>query len=85
MGSQALSYRPLVLRSNRRVELQVLRGRNGTALTVDGQATIPLADGSVVEVQASEHDVAVASVVERTRFRTIRERLRWGAPLVREE
>lgn len=84
LASQALTYRPLVLRPNRRVELAVLAGRHGTALTIDGQETLPLADGSVVEVREAEHDLAVASVVERTRFRTIRERLHWGAPLVEE-
>lgn len=84
LASQSLAYRPLVLRSNRRVELLVLRGRHGTALTVDGQETVALAKGSVVEVTEAEHDVRVASVVERTRFRTIRERLHWGAPVVPE-
>jgi NAD+ kinase len=82
LASQAMTFRPLVLRSNRRVELVVQESRHGTALTVDGQETIGLTDGSVVAVEAAAHDVHVASVVERTRFRTIRERLHWGAPLV---
>jgi len=84
LASQALTYRPLVLRPNRRVELAVLRARHGTALTIDGQETLALAKGSVVEVREAEHDLKAATVVERTRFRTIRERLHWGAPLVVE-
>ena len=80
----ASTYRPLVLRPNRRVELVVTDGRHGTALTIDGQQTVELTPGSVVEVRQAEQDLSVATVVERTRFRTIRERLHWGAPLVPE-
>jgi NAD+ kinase len=84
LASQALTYRPLVLRSNRKVELAVLGSRSGTALTVDGQGTVPLEEGDVVEATEAGHDLQVATVVSRTRFRTIRERLHWGAPLVSE-
>jgi NAD+ kinase len=81
LASHALTYRPLVLRANRKIELEVVKARHGTALTIDGQQTVPLREGTLVEVREAEQDLRVASVVERTRFRTIRERLRWGAPL----
>lgn len=81
LASHGLTYRPLVLRSNRQIELCASGGRHGTALTIDGQETIELGEGSVVEVCEAEHPLMAASVVERTRFRTIRERLKWGAPL----
>jgi NAD+ kinase len=81
LASHALTYRPLVLRANRKIELEVVKARHGTALTIDGQQTVPLREGTRVEVREAEQDLRVASVVERTRFRTIRERLRWGAPL----
>ncbi|MBM4013777.1 MAG: NAD(+)/NADH kinase [Planctomycetes bacterium] len=82
VNSQSMTYRPLVLRSSRRIELVVGAARHGTALTVDGQETIELAAGSVIEVLESELDLHAATVVLRSRFRTIRERLKWGDPLV---
>ncbi len=82
VNSQALTYRPLVLRSSRRIELLVHRARHGTALTIDGQETVALDEGSVVEVVEAAADLRAATVVTRTRFRTIRERLKWGAPMV---
>lgn len=82
LASHALTYRPLVLRPNRRIEIVVGRARHGTSLTIDGQPAVRLPGGSVVEVREADQDLKVASAVERTRFRTVRERLRWGAPLV---
>lgn len=82
LASHALTYRPLVLRPNRRIEIVVGPARHGTSLTIDGQPAVRLASGSVVEVREADQDLKVASAVERTRFRTVRERLRWGAPLV---
>ena len=82
VNSQSMTYRPLVLRSTRRIELVVGAARHGTALTVDGQETLELAAGSVIEVLESESDLHAATVVLRSRFRTIRERLKWGDPLV---
>ena len=82
VNSQSLTYRPLVLRSTRRIELLVHQARHGTALTVDGQVTLPLEEGSVVEIAESPLDLRAATVVTRTRFSTIRERLKWGAPMV---
>ena len=82
LASHSLTYRPLVLRPNRRIELEILNARHGTSLTIDGQETVALRRGTVVEVKVAEQDLLVASVVDRTRFRTVRERLRWGAPLV---
>ncbi len=84
VNSQSLTYRPLVLRSNRRVELAVLKARHGTALTIDGQQTIAVGEGTVIEVADAAQDLVAATVVSRTRFRTIRERLQWGAPIVSE-
>jgi NAD+ kinase len=85
IASQAMTYRPLVLREHRRVQLLVLGARHGAALTMDGRGTRRLELGSAVEITASDQDVPVATVVRRSRFRTLRERLHWGAPLVHEQ
>jgi NAD+ kinase len=82
LASHALTYRPLVLRPNRRIEIEVGKARHGTSLTIDGQRAVELRQGTVVEVREADQDLRVASAVDRTRFRTVRERLRWGAPLV---
>jgi NAD+ kinase len=82
LASHALTYRPLVLRPNRRIEIEVGKARHGTSLTIDGQKAVELRQGTIVEVREADRDLRVASAVDRTRFRTVRERLRWGAPLI---
>ncbi len=82
LASQAMTYRPLILRPTRTVELAVIEARHGTSVTIDGGPARPLPTGSVVEIRASDHDVRVASIVDRSRFRTLRERLHWGSPLI---
>jgi NAD+ kinase len=82
LSSQAMTFRPLVLTEDRRVELKVGRARSGTMLTIDGAESRPLESGSVVELSRSESELQVATIVRRSRFRTLRERLHWGAPLV---
>jgi NAD+ kinase len=81
LASHAMTYRPLVLRPRRSVEMVVLAGRHGTALTIDGQQTLALEEGTLVQLGDAGRDLQVATVVERSRFRTLRERLHWGAPL----
>ena len=82
LASQALTYRPLVLQASRRIELVVVGSRSGTSLTMDGQVTVALSPGTVVEVSDSGQDLKVASVGRRSRFLTLRDRLRWGEPLI---
>lgn len=81
LASHAMSYRPLVLNAARRLEMVVLGARHGTAVTLDGQDTLNLEEGCVVEVSDAGQDLAVATILPRSRFRTLRERLHWGAPL----
>jgi NAD+ kinase len=80
-GSHALTYRPLVLQHERVIEVVVADSRRGTSLTIDGDRTEALQPGDVVRVEDSGQDLQVATVVRRSRFRTLRERLHWGAPL----
>lgn len=80
LASQALTWRPLVLRPERRVEI-LLAGSRPAAVILDGRPAARLTGKALVEVCADERDLLVASIVRRSRFRTLRERLRWGEPL----
>ncbi len=82
LTAHALTFRPLVLNAERRVELKVGPVRSGAAVTLDGREPVELRQGDIIEVRASSKDLRVASIVDRSRFRTLRERLHWGAPLV---
>ncbi len=78
IASHALTYRPLVLAENRRVEWSILETRHGTSITVDGMSTRRLEPGTLVELTVSSQGLQVATVVERSRYRTLRDRLSWG-------
>ncbi len=82
LASQSMTYRPLILHATRKIEIVVLKARHGTAITLDGLESQVLESGSVVQLSASEREVRVARIVERSRLRTIRERLQWGVPLI---
>lgn len=80
-GSHAMTYRPLVLHHSRVVELVATAARHGTMVTIDGELRTSLGEGDVVRVEDAAEDLQVATVVRRSRFQTLRERLHWGAPL----
>ena len=84
LASQALTFRPLVVRSHRKVEMVVHRARHGTAVTLDGRETVTLPERAVIEVRDAQQDFSLLRVTERSRFRTLRERLHWGSPLIEE-
>ncbi|MFG0317126.1 MAG: NAD(+)/NADH kinase [Planctomycetota bacterium JB042] len=79
LAPHTLSSRPLVLDARRRLTVHVLpRYRRTVKLVLDGQRAVPLKPRDRVEVRRSNKTVRFLSIVDRSFFRTLREKFRWG-------
>jgi NAD+ kinase len=75
---QGLSYRPIVLSPDSRVEVSVLESSGITSAAVDGQGFFPLRAGDSVRV--ARHPIAYPLLgwSELDPYRRLRERLGWS-------
>jgi NAD+ kinase len=74
-----LTYRPLVDAAAKQYTIRVRRPE-GAALTADGQALGPLAEGQTVTVRRAPVSFQLVKVPGRTYYQTLRDKLRWGVP-----
>ncbi len=89
LAAQSLSFRPIVVPGESRVEVTVHRVNDaghglGTTLVVDGQLLAPLAPGDRVLVHRSERRVRFVRNPQTDYWSTLIDKLRWAAaPKVR--
>lgn len=79
---QGLSYRPLVLHPDSRVELIVTEAGGITTLVVDGQGFFPMKQGHRVEVTRHPVPYPLLAWPELDAWRRLRERLGWSGRIV---
>jgi NAD+ kinase len=73
-----LTYRPVVVSNEAKVEL-TLRGESGEVyVTFDGQTSQPMQPGDVVRVRQSRHQVKLVSPPGKNYFQVLRHKLRWA-------
>lgn len=72
-----LSTRPLVLTDDVTIELTVARSTGKTALTVDGQVGLELAEGDRIEVRQAARGVRFAHLPGYSYFAVLRQKLHW--------
>lgn len=72
-----LAIRPLVVRAESTIAIEILRGMEGL-VTVDGQAGGKLVQGNRVTVQRSPNDVRLLRLPDDNFFSVLRQKLRWG-------
>lgn len=77
VSAHSLTHRPLVVRDTSQVELVVKTGEDEAYLSVDGQISMPMADGDRVLCRKSEYRVRLLRV-KGTFFDVLREKLKWG-------
>ncbi len=79
LASHALSIRPLVLNGDRSLSIRpcVDRGRSAV-LTLDGQRAVPVKVGDEVRVVRSPRSFRLMTVVDRSFFDTLRQKLHWS-------
>ena len=73
-----LSFRPIVVSSASRIQVELVTPGEEVYLTLDGQRGSPMAGGDVVEVRRSEHELRLVSSPKRGYFELLREKLGWG-------
>jgi NAD+ kinase len=75
----SLTYRPLVDGADRTYTIQVLRGTGGV-LIVDGQHLVPLSLEHKVIFRKAPVQFQLIKVPGQAYYRTLRDKLHWGAP-----
>src|SRR5262245_52268804 len=79
IAPHTLTYRPLVLPANARIELRpVIEPQSDIVLTFDGQFGLPLQRDDVVAVARARRQLRFLRTSPRTHFDMLREKLKWG-------
>jgi NAD+ kinase len=78
ISPHTLSNRPVVLRPNAGVRIVVGPREEDVILTIDGQETVSLAPGDVVEARRGP-SVCLVRSPDRTYYDVLRSKLAWGA------
>jgi NAD+ kinase len=74
----SLSFRPIVINADSKVEVSGVRLNVGTTLSIDGQLSVKLAIDDVVEVERHKGDFLVVNNPLRTQWDTLATKLRWA-------
>jgi NAD+ kinase len=79
IAPHTLTYRPLVLPANARIELRpLIEPQSDIVLTFDGQFGLPLQRDDVVDVARARRQLRFLRTSPRTHFDMLREKLKWG-------
>jgi NAD+ kinase len=79
--SHTLTSRPVVDAADRVYTITVCRaGDDAAAVVLDGQLTLPLSAQDRVTVRRAAVDFQLVKVPGHSYYRTLRDKLRWGAP-----
>jgi len=78
ISPHTLAQRPMVFDESAELEITIDSVVGDAMLTVDGQLTRSLGEGSRVIIRASEHRARLISFSDRSFFEILREKLHWG-------
>ncbi len=79
LNPHSLAFRPIVVPATTDIWLRLLRANPGSALVVDGQTSIPLADGQRVHITRSRKIVRLVQNPSRSYWATLADKLHWAA------
>ncbi len=74
----SLSFRPIVIDANSKVEISRVRIDEGTIISVDGQDSLELSSNDIVRVERESGDFLVVNNPLRTRWDTLAAKLGWA-------
>ncbi|MDO8302744.1 MAG: NAD(+)/NADH kinase [Sedimentisphaerales bacterium] len=75
----SLSFRPIVIDAERKIEIELIRVNSGTTITLDGQVSQTLNLADVVTVEKHRGCLSVVSNPEQTQWDTLASKLNWGS------
>ena len=79
---QSLAFRPIVMDAEQGVELELIRGNEGSTLVIDGQQSTPLAEGDRITVRRHSRTIPLVTRPDEPFWRILLERMRWAVPPV---
>ncbi|MBT5582612.1 MAG: NAD(+)/NADH kinase [Phycisphaerae bacterium] len=82
LAPQSLAFRPIVMDAEQGVELEVVRGNDGTTLVIDGQQLSPLAQGDRIVVRRHHQTIPLVTRADEPFWRILLDRMRWAVPPV---
>ncbi|MBA7715128.1 NAD kinase [subsurface metagenome] len=74
----SLSFRPIVINADSRVEVVGVRVNEGTTVSIDGQVSCRLSIDDVVRVERESGDFLIVNNPLRTRWDTLATKLNWA-------
>jgi len=74
----SLSFRPIVINANSKVEIVGVRVNKGTTLSIDGQISCKLSIDDVVKVEREKNDFLIVNNPSRTGWETLATKLSWA-------
>ncbi len=74
----SLSFRPIVINADSRVEVVGVRVNKGTTVSIDGQVSCSLSIDDVVRVERENSDFLIVNNPLRTRWDTLATKLNWA-------
>ena len=74
----SLSFRPIVISAESRVEVIGLKLNEGSAVLVDGQVSIPVTVNDVISVSRQDYSFLIANNPLRTQWDTLATKLSWA-------
>lgn len=79
--SHSLSFRPIVINADSKVEVYGIRVNEGTTVSIDGQVSRPLLIEDVVKIERAKNEFLVVNNPFRTQWDTLAEKLSWAEKL----
>jgi len=80
LAAHSLAFRPIVLGGDAVLTIRVLRANAGTALVPDGQATVGLRVGDLVQIRRHAKKARFVANMETSYWGILLDKLRWAAP-----
>ena len=74
----SLSFRPIVINADSKVEVVGIRVNEGTTISIDGQVSLKLSIDDVVKVERQSCDFLIVNNPLRSRWDTLATKLSWA-------
>jgi len=78
MCPHSLSFRPIVINAQSKVEVVGIRVNEGTTISIDGQVSMKLAADDVVSIKKEENNFLIVNNPIRTYWETLATKLNWA-------
>jgi NAD+ kinase len=74
----SLSFRPIVINADSKIEITPVSLNEGSAVLVDGQASCPLALGDTVRIERAKSSFQIVNNPMRNEWDTLADKLSWA-------